>query len=212
MGLQPNDRKILYALITFHGGCIERNFTSKTTHLICGSATGTIYTKAIEMKSEKLCIITPDWFYECLKVQELIDPKPYHPRLLKLGSSNSTRGNYNLSELLGTNSEKKTVLAKKIENVKPLSETVAKQTAQSIVKNTIITTTTTNVANSSFTANTSIPSSISVDDTKPKSSESVQTKIVDNSWSLHKNTLNQTLPLQLIPTEQSMYKENVVCL
>lgn len=43
--LNVNDRKKLYALITFHGGRVERNFTPHTTHLVCGIAAGNIYTK-----------------------------------------------------------------------------------------------------------------------------------------------------------------------
>lgn len=104
--LNVNDRKKLYAFITFHGGRVERNFTPRTTHLVCGIAAGNIYMKAMEMKSDKFCIVTPDWFYECLKAQEIIDAIPYHPRLLKpalaqSSNSSSSTDTRSLSSILG---------------------------------------------------------------------------------------------------------------
>lgn len=109
--LNASDRKKLYALITFEGGRVERNFTSKTTHLICGASAGNIYNKAIEMKLDKLSIVTPDWIMECVKKQELIDSKPFHPRLLV---ANGTMQNYttieqdnrSLSNILGLDDAK----------------------------------------------------------------------------------------------------------
>lgn len=80
--LSAVDRKRLFALITFNGGKVERDFSAKTTHLICGTANGNAYKKAIELNSDKLAVVTPDWFYECLKAQELVETHPYHPRLL----------------------------------------------------------------------------------------------------------------------------------
>lgn len=93
--LNTSDRKKMYALITFNGGRVERNFTSKTSHLICGAAAGNIYNKAIEMKLDKLSIVTPDWILECVKKQELIDSKPFHPRLLV---ANGTMQNYTIEQ------------------------------------------------------------------------------------------------------------------
>lgn len=108
--LNTSDRKKLYALITYHGGRVERNFTSKTTHLICGAATGNVYNKAIEMKLDKLSILTPDWILECVKKQELIDSKPFHPRLLVANGSmlNNTieQDNRSLSNILGLDDAK----------------------------------------------------------------------------------------------------------
>lgn len=108
--LNASDRKKLYALITFHGGRVERNFTSNTTHLICGAAAGNVYNNAIEMKLDKLSIVTPDWILECVKRQELIDSKPFHPRLLV---ANGTMQNYameqdnrSLSNILGSDDAK----------------------------------------------------------------------------------------------------------
>lgn len=124
--LNANDRKKLYALITFHGGRVERHFTSQTTHLVCGIGAGNIYTTAMEMKSNKFHIITPDWFYECLKAQDIIDPKPYHPRLLKPGIPNNTNDARSLSSILGLDDLKTDINNKKTETAKPINQTTMK--------------------------------------------------------------------------------------
>lgn len=101
--LNINDRKKLYAFITFHGGQVVRNISTKTTHLVCGAATGNIYNRAIELKLD-VSIVTPDWFYECIKFKELIDTVPYHPRLLNASSQNYNIDidNRSLSAILAT--------------------------------------------------------------------------------------------------------------
>lgn len=101
--LNINDRKKLYAFITFHGGQVVRNISTKTTHLVCGAATGNIYNRAIELKLD-ISIVTPDWFYECIKFKELIDTVPYHPRLLNASSQNYNIDidNRSLSAILAT--------------------------------------------------------------------------------------------------------------
>lgn len=130
--LNVNDRKKLFALITFHGGRVERNFTAKTTHLICSIATGNVYTKASEMKSDKFSIVTPDWFHECLKAQELIDTKRYHPRLLKPGVQNSSTDNRSLSMIMGFEENN----IKKTETKKP-SEPKLMEKAKSAVNSAL---------------------------------------------------------------------------
>ncbi len=60
------DRYRLYALITFNGGVVERNFTARTTHLICGLADGPAYAKAITIKNDNFCVVTPDWIIDSL--------------------------------------------------------------------------------------------------------------------------------------------------
>lgn len=60
------DRYRLYALITYNGGVVERNFTSRTTHLICGSADGSAYAKAITIKNDNFSVVTPDWIIDSL--------------------------------------------------------------------------------------------------------------------------------------------------
>ncbi|XP_037036633.1 PAX-interacting protein 1 isoform X2 [Bradysia coprophila] len=80
--VSATDRNRLYALITFNGGVVERNFTARTTHLICGSVDGPAYAKAITIKNDNFCVVTPDWIIDSLNGQELRDPQMYHPRLL----------------------------------------------------------------------------------------------------------------------------------
>lgn len=80
--LSAVDRKRLFALITFNGGKVERDFSAQTTHLICGTANGNAYKRAIELNSDKLAVVTPDWIFECLKAQELVETNIYHPKLL----------------------------------------------------------------------------------------------------------------------------------
>lgn len=60
------DRYRLYALITFNGGVVERNLTSKTTHLICGRADGPAYARAVTIKNDNFSVVTPDWIIDSL--------------------------------------------------------------------------------------------------------------------------------------------------
>lgn len=80
--LDVNDRRNLYGLITFYGGKIQKVFDSKTTHLICGSANGAAYKKALELGRVKVTVITPDWITESVKNKTLLNPETFHPRLL----------------------------------------------------------------------------------------------------------------------------------
>lgn len=198
--LNQEDRKKLYALITFHGGRVERNFTSNTTHLICGCAIGDVYTKAMNMKSDKFNIVTPDWFYECLKSQELIDPKPYHPRLLKPASQiSSVDAGRSLRDIIGLSDSKPEI--KRIEPIKYASEMTTKQTepVQIIPKSISNTTTITNQINSMSVATT-----LPLFD-EPKTTEPLH-KMTDN---IQRNTMSQALSNQLKPIESSV-KEKIV--
>lgn len=213
--LNVNDRKKLYALITFHGGRVERNFTAKTTHLVCGIATGNIYMKAMEMKSDKFSIVTPDWFYECLNAQEIIDAKPYHPRLLKPGiapnsSSTDTRS---LSSILGLDDLKIDLKKSDGYRAKPLSalESVSKADTQP-AKTINATANTTAMAASSgvTTVSTTQPSTAATDDVRPKS-DSIQTKPSDTVQSAPKMPTNQSIGNQSKPPmESSTNKERNV--
>lgn len=187
--LGTNDRKRLYALITFHGGRVERNFTPKTTHLVCGIASGDAYTKAMELKSDKLCIVYPDWFYKCLSEQELIDPKPYHPRRLKAPIQNVKYDMRSLAEIIGT--EDKTE-AKQVEisaQQKTVREMMAKQAeaaAQSAAKSII--NTTNNATSSVITLSTPTVA----EENKPKSNETHQPTPSDNSQTAQRSAfINQ---------------------
>lgn len=198
--LNQEDRKKLYALITFHGGRVERNFTSKTTHLICGCAIGDVYTNAMNMKSDKFNIVTPDWFYECLKSQELIDPKRYHPRLLKPASQiSSVDAGRSLRDIIGSSDSKPEI--KRNEPVKSVSEITVKQTesVQIIPRSISNTMTTTNQISSVSVASTLPP----IDE--QKTTEPLH-KMTDNT---QRNTMSQALSNQLKPIESSM-KEKIV--
>lgn len=76
------DRFRLYALITYHGGQVERQMTANTTHLICGSAAGHAYAKSFTIKKENFAIVTPDWILDSLQSSALVDTIKYHPKLL----------------------------------------------------------------------------------------------------------------------------------
>lgn len=78
--LDNRDLKKLYGIITFHGGTLRNLFDRQTTHLICGIAKGSIYTKALGIAG--VILVTPDWAIECLKANSLIACEPYHPRLV----------------------------------------------------------------------------------------------------------------------------------
>uniref|UniRef100_A0A1B0CG64 PAX-interacting protein 1 n=2 Tax=Lutzomyia longipalpis TaxID=7200 RepID=A0A1B0CG64_LUTLO len=75
------DRKTLYATLTFHGAQVEKNFTNKTTHLVCGSASGNPYVKALSL-GEKVVIVTPDWVTKCLQTKSHAEPLDFHPNLI----------------------------------------------------------------------------------------------------------------------------------
>lgn len=80
--VSAEDRKRLYAMITFNGGRVERALNAKTTHLVCGLAGGPHYAKALEIKNDSIVVVTPDWIQDCLKNRELLDVQIYHPRLI----------------------------------------------------------------------------------------------------------------------------------
>lgn len=192
--LSTNDRKKLYALITFHGGRVERCFTPQTTHLVCGRANGDVYTKAMELKSDTFCIVSPDWFYECLNEQKLIDPKPYHPRRLKPAIQNVHFDNRSLAVILGLEND---------ENIpdrtitKTVRETISKQadtTPQMTINSSVNTTTSTS---NSITPSTTLPPVI-VEEIKSKPSESHQANSTDNSHTVQRNTMNQQMSNQSI--------------
>lgn len=80
--MDVQDRRNLYGLISFYGGKIQKVFDGRTTHLICGSAHGTAYKKALELGRVKVTVITPDWITESVKNKTLLNPETFHPRLL----------------------------------------------------------------------------------------------------------------------------------
>lgn len=223
--LNVNDRKKLYALITFHGGRVERNFTSKTTHLVCGIATGNIYMKAMEMKSEKFCIVTPDWFYECLKAQEVIDAKPYHPRLMKPGiapNSALSTDTRSLSSILGLD-DLKIDLKKNDSNqrAKPsVSDTISKASTIDMQPTKSVSTTANATAVSggstittkptvSAVAPTTMQSNTNADDTRSKI-DSFPPKPLDTVKPTLKIPANQANVNQSKPSLEMINKERMV--
>lgn len=219
--LNVNDRKKLYALITFHGGRVERNFTSKTTHLVCGIATGNIYAKAMEMKSEKFSVITPDWFYECLKAQEIIDAKPYHPRLLKPAmapNSGSSSDSRSLSSILGLD-DLKIDLKKNDSNqrAKPtISDTVMDTQPIKSVSTAAYTTvssgsaiTTTSALAAAATTTTLQSTTTNADDARSKA-DPTQTKPLDAVKPIPKMLTNQSTANQSKPFFDATNKERIV--
>lgn len=144
--LNTLDRKRLFALITYHGGKVERNLTTNTTHLVCGIANGNAYKKALEIGNDKITIITPDWITECIKNLDIIDPSPFHPRLLTASDSmqyrNTENENLSLAEILGINHTESDDVNK--------DNNITKQTHEINLNNVI------------STANTSMPSTSSI--------------------------------------------------
>lgn len=80
-GVEIQDRRKLYAMITFHGGIVQKHFDSKLTHLVCTNAIGVAYVKAMSF-SKRPIIIAPDWIIDCVKLKKQIDVDAYHPSLL----------------------------------------------------------------------------------------------------------------------------------
>lgn len=80
--ISPKDKKTLIAIIEFHGGKVLLNFNKTTTHLICGSASGPAYNRALELKQDSLTVATPNWIIDCLKNKSLVNSEMYHPKFL----------------------------------------------------------------------------------------------------------------------------------
>lgn len=75
------DRLKLYAMITLHGGTVQKELDNKVTHLLSGGSQS-VALKVAALTKNKLTIITPDWVLECLKQKKLVDSENYHPNLL----------------------------------------------------------------------------------------------------------------------------------
>lgn len=78
----PKDKKTLIAIVEFNGGKVLSTFNKTTTHLICGSASGLAYNRALELKLDSLTIATPNWIIDCLKNKSITNSEMYHPRFL----------------------------------------------------------------------------------------------------------------------------------
>lgn len=80
--IESQDQRKLYAMITFNGGNVQKNFDKNVTHLVCGSAQDIIYKKAVSLHKSALAIVTPDWVVDSVKAKSLVNSEIYHPRLL----------------------------------------------------------------------------------------------------------------------------------
>lgn len=77
--IESQDRLKLYAMITLHGGNVQKDLDNKVTHLLMGGS------QSVALKVAgltKMTIVTPDWVVECLKNRKLIEPDMFHPNLL----------------------------------------------------------------------------------------------------------------------------------
>lgn len=79
--IEAQDRLKLYAMVTLHGGSVQKELDNKVTHLLSGGSQS-VAIKVAALTKNKLTIITPDWVLECLRQKKLVDPDVYHPNLL----------------------------------------------------------------------------------------------------------------------------------
>lgn len=79
--IDPQDRLKLYAMITLHGGIVQKELDNKVTHLLSIGAQS-VAMKVAALTKNKLTITTPDWVVECLKQKKLVDSDAFHPNLL----------------------------------------------------------------------------------------------------------------------------------
>ncbi|CAH0713668.1 unnamed protein product, partial [Brenthis ino] len=78
--VSPADAKVLFAIITYHGGKVKLNLDSQCSHLICGSASGKKYSAALTLS--KIKVVTPDWVFESLRARIQAVTEVFHPKLL----------------------------------------------------------------------------------------------------------------------------------
>jgi hypothetical protein len=79
--IDPQDRLKLYAMITLHGGVVQKELDNRVTHLLSIGAQS-VAMKVAALTKNKLTITTPDWVVECLKQKKLVDSDAFHPNLL----------------------------------------------------------------------------------------------------------------------------------
>lgn len=84
------DRLKLFAMITLHGGTVQKELDNKITHLLSGEPQ-TVAIKVAALTKNKLTIITPDWVLECLRQKRLIESETYHPNLLITSSQQTPK-------------------------------------------------------------------------------------------------------------------------
>ncbi|XP_060681119.1 PAX-interacting protein 1 [Hemiscyllium ocellatum] len=78
--VSTEDRKTLWALITFYGGDCQLKLNKACTHLIVPEPQGEKYNCALSRSSIK--IVTPDWVEDSVVAKSRKDECTYHPRLV----------------------------------------------------------------------------------------------------------------------------------
>uniref|UniRef100_UPI00398EDE69 PAX-interacting protein 1-like n=1 Tax=Pristiophorus japonicus TaxID=55135 RepID=UPI00398EDE69 len=78
--VSAEDRKTLWALITFYGGGCQLKLNKACTHLIVPEPQGEKYNCALKRTAIK--IVTPDWVEDSVAEKSRIDESTYHPRLI----------------------------------------------------------------------------------------------------------------------------------
>ncbi|XP_020371789.2 PAX-interacting protein 1 [Rhincodon typus] len=80
--VSAEDRKTLWALITFYGGDCQLKLNKACTHLIVPEPQGEKYNCALNRSSIK--VVTPDWVEDSVTAKSRKDECTYHPRLIVL--------------------------------------------------------------------------------------------------------------------------------
>ena len=78
--LSASDSRLIWVLVTIHGGKFQRVLDKRVTHLVTAEAHGAKYQSVCEASS--VHIVTPDWIIHCAEAMSRIDEIRYHPRLL----------------------------------------------------------------------------------------------------------------------------------
>ncbi|XP_078088301.1 PAX-interacting protein 1 isoform X2 [Mustelus asterias] len=78
--VSAEDRKTLWALITFYGGDCQLKLNKACTHLIVPEPQGEKYNCALKRSTIK--IVTPDWVEDSIAAKSRKDESTYHPRLI----------------------------------------------------------------------------------------------------------------------------------
>lgn len=79
--IDVQDRLKLYAMITLHGGTVQKELDNKVTHFVSG-VSQSVAMKVASLTKNKLTIVTPDWVPLCLQQKKIVEPDAFHPNLL----------------------------------------------------------------------------------------------------------------------------------
>ncbi|XP_015750823.1 PREDICTED: PAX-interacting protein 1-like, partial [Acropora digitifera] len=76
--IPEDDRAVLWAMVTYHGGQCQLNLNPKCSHLVIPCPTGAKYECALK-HSEIIKIVTPSWVVDSVKENKLQDEANYAP-------------------------------------------------------------------------------------------------------------------------------------